>query len=98
MVKVLKTILKPFWDGIKSFFSFFEPIANVANRIFGVFHTINHWVDVVEDAIKPIKWALDALKSIFDTIVKQIFDWILSVSFLILISLIIILISIGTRD
>ena len=61
---VLKTILKPFWDGIKSFFSFFDPIANVANKIFGVFHTIDHWVDVIEDAIKPIKWALDAIKCI----------------------------------
>ena len=82
MVNVLKTILKPFWDGIKAFFSFFEPIANVANKVFGVFKTINHWVDVVEDAIKPIKWALDALRCIFETIVDPVINWILDVSFL----------------
>ena len=79
VVKVLKTILKPFWDAIKAFFSFFEPIANVANKVFGVFHTIDHWVDVVEDAIKPIKWALDAIKCIIEKIVDPIIDWILNV-------------------
>ena len=76
---VLKTILKPFWDGIKSFFSFFDPIANVANKIFGVFHTIDHWVDVIEDAIKPIKWALDAIKCIIEKIVNPVLNWIMEV-------------------
>ena len=79
VVKVLKTLLKPFWDAVKGFFSFFEPIANVANKIFGVFHTIDHWVDVVADAIKPIKWALDAVKCIFDKIINPVLDWLMEV-------------------
>ena len=82
VVNVLKTILKPFWDGIKAFFGYFEPIASVANRVFGVFHTIDHWVDVVEDAIKPIKWALDAIQCIIDKIVKPVINWILKVRML----------------
>ena len=81
MVKVLKTVLEPFWNAVKGFFGYFEPIANVANKVFGVFHTVDHWVDVVEDAIKPIKWALDAINCIIKKIVDPVLNWILNVCF-----------------
>ena len=37
-------------------------------------------VEDIEDAIKPIKWALDAVKCIFDTIVNPVLNWIMDVS------------------
>ena len=77
---VVKKILTPVWDAIKEFASWFEDIIGGAKKVLDVFHNVNNVVEDIEDAIKPIKWALDAVKCIFDTIVNPVLNWIMDVS------------------
>lgn len=77
---VVKEVLKPLWDDIKSLFEWFDSIAGEAQKVLGIFHDVKDIVDKVEDAIKPVKWALDAVKCIFEKIFKPVLDWIMDVS------------------
>ncbi len=77
---VIKEVLKPVYDTMKKFFEWFASIANEAEHVLSVFHEARETVEKVEDAIKPIKWALDAVKCIFEKIVSPILDWIMKVS------------------
>ena len=77
---MIKEVLEPVWDGMKIFFGWFESIMHEAQNVLGIFHKANNTVKKIEHAIKPIKWALDAVKCIFEKIFKPVLDWIEHVS------------------
>ena len=79
--RVLTTVLKPICDVIQEFANWFSSIVDGLKSVTHVFNDIHNVVDKVEDAIAPVKWALDAVKCIFDKLITPVIDWIMHVSF-----------------
>lgn len=81
VLTTVENVLKPVLSPIESFAKWFaEEISDSVESAFNVIHKVKDVVDDVENAIKPIKWALDAVKCIFDKIVQPIIDFIMHVS------------------
>ena len=77
----MENVLNPILSPIESFAKWFaEEISDSIESAFNVIHKVKDVVDGAENAIKPIKWALDAVKCIFDKIVQPIIDYIMHVS------------------
>ena len=77
----IENVLKPVLSPIESFAKWFaKEIPDSIESAFNVIHKVKDLVDDAEEAIKPIKWALDAVKCIFDKIVQPVIDYITHVS------------------
>ena len=78
--KVLSTVLKPVCTVIEDVTSWFSPIADHLKDVTNVFEDVHSVLHKVEDAFAPIKWALDAVKCIFDKVIGPVIHWIMHVS------------------
>ena len=80
-LNVISSVLKPAFDAMEDFYtSVFQPIADHINSVTGVFNEIGNVVGRVENAIAPIKWALDAASCVFKEVVQPVIDSIMKVS------------------
>ena len=78
---VLTGTVKAICDAISQFYTnVLQPIFDQLKHVTGVFSQIKNVVDKVEDAISPIKWALDAVECIFKKIVQPVINFIMDVS------------------
>ena len=73
-------VMKPVVHVLTKFGEWLKPVLDAVKFVGEVFHDIRVVLDKVVDAIKPIKWALDAAECIFEKVVKPVLDWIMEVS------------------
>lgn len=77
----MSEVMKPVCDVIHNFGAWLRPILTAVNFVGNVFRDIRSVLDKVLDAVKPIKWALDAVDCIFKEVVQPVLDWIMNVRF-----------------
>lgn len=75
----MSDVMKPVCSVIKKFGEWLRPVLSAVKFVGEVFHDIRSVIDTVLNAIKPVKWALDAVDCVFEKVVQPVLDWIMKV-------------------